>query len=193
MVVRVMARKAEPTINLAIPIGTGALAALLGVSAALVVTLTHRDVLHVARAADGTPMRGIYLLSQAIGDYTQYLRHERERAPRDHLDEARGRRALAAAAVSEMRVKEASGHLIETEAALAAMDSVVMRFRARVLSVLPRIGKECYGASSLQDAQERCENLAGEIFDELRKIRPEDLEGASLRLVKGNDGRDELG
>jgi hypothetical protein len=179
-----MPRKAEPTVDLAIPIGTTAAAALLQMSAPKLIALTHAGIFHHARNGDGVPVGGKYLLNQAVADYIHYLTHQREHAPRDHYDEARARRALAAAAVSEMRVKQMSGALIEIEPALEAMNAVVMRFRAKVLSVLPRIAKECYGAASPQDAKERSENLAGEIFDELRKLGPEDLSDTSLRVLE---------
>ena len=58
----------------------------------------------------------------------------------------RARRALAAAAVGEMRAKRMNGELIESEFALEAVNALVMRFRAKVLSVLPRIARESYGA-----------------------------------------------
>jgi hypothetical protein len=180
-----MPRKAEPTIDLAIPIGTTAAASLLQMGPHKLIALTHQNVLHHMRDAAGVPIGGKYLLNQAVADYVNYLTHQREHAPRDHYDEARARRALASAAVNEMRVKRLSGEMIEMRPVLEAIDAMVLRFRAKVQNVFPRIAKECYGASSLTDAQERTENLAGEIFAELRKLRPEDLEAPTLRALPG--------
>jgi len=143
------------------------------------------------RGGDGVAVGGKYLLNQAVADYIRYLTHEKEHAFRSHFDEARARRALAAAAVSEMRVKRMSGELIEAEPALKAVNALVMRFRAKVLAVLGRIGRECYGAASAKDALERAETLAGEIFAELRLLKSEDLETTSLRVLPGTDGEEE--
>ena len=68
------------------------------------------------------------------------------------------------AAVNEMRVMRMSGELIEAGPALEALNELVMRFRAKVLSTIPRIAKEAYGASNPNDALERAETLADEIL-----------------------------
>lgn len=185
-----MPRKPEPTVDLAIPIGTAAAAALLQMSAPKLIALTHQNVLHHMRDSAGVPVGGKYLLNQAVADYIWFLTHEKEHTFRSHFDEARARRALASAAVSEMRVKRMSGELIETEPALEAVNALVMRFRAKVLAVLPRIARESYGASSAKDAMEKCEDLAGEIFAELRLLKIEDLEEVSLRVLSETDGEE---
>jgi hypothetical protein len=186
-----MPRTSEPPISLAIPLGTAQAAAVLQMSAPKLIALTHQNVLHHMRDSAGVPQRGKYLLNQAVADYIRYLTHEKEHTFRTHFDEARARRALASAAVSEMRVKRMSGELIETEPALEAMNAIVMRFRAKVLAVLGRIARECYSAASAKDALEKAENLAGEIFAELRLLKIEDLEGVSLRVLSESDGEEE--
>jgi hypothetical protein len=180
-----MPRKAEPTVDLAIPIGTTATAALLQMSPHKLIGLTHRNVLHHMRDTAGVPVGGKYLLNQAVADYVNYVTHKAEHAPRSQYDDARARRALAAAAVSEIKVKRLSGEMIEMGPVLEAIDALLLRFRAKVQTVFPRMAREAYGASSLANALERIENLAGEIFDELRKIPPEDLEKPRLRALPG--------
>ena len=56
-----------------------------------------------------------------------------------------------------MRVARMSSELIEAEPALEAVGALVTRFRAKVLSVLPRVAKECYSAANPGDALERAE------------------------------------
>jgi hypothetical protein len=185
-----MPRSSEPPISLAIPLGTAQAAALLQMSAPKLIALTHQGIFRQMRNGEGIPVRGKYALNEVVASYVWFLTHEKEHAFRNHFDEARARRALASAAVSEMRVKKMSAELIETEPALEAVNSLVMRFRSKVMGVLGRIARECYGAASAKDAQEKCENLAGEIFAELRLLKTEDLEAASLRVLPESDGEE---
>jgi hypothetical protein len=181
-----MTRTAEPPVDLAIPLGTTATAALLQMSSPKLIALTHRNVLHNERDLSGVPMGGKYLLNQAVADYVTYLKRQA-----NPYHDARARRDIAAAAVSEIKVKRLSGDLIELGPVLEAIDSLLLRVRAKIQTVFPRMAREAYGASSLANALERIENLGGEIFDELRKIAPEDLEAPKLRALPGASNEQE--
>ena len=65
-----------------------------------------------------------------------------------------------------------------------------MRFRAKVLSVLPRVARECYGAANARDAEERAATMGDEILTELRQLMPEELEQAHLQVLPESDGEE---
>jgi hypothetical protein len=178
-----MGRKAEPPLDLAVPIGTVALSGLFGISVNKLIALTHAGVLRLYRDTAGMLVSGKYLLNQSIVDYTRHLRGLNEASPRSHFEEARARRALAAAAVNELRVERLNAHLIDVDPALECVDALVLRFRAKLLAFVPRMAREAYGAVSAEDAHEKVENLAGEILAELRKIGPQDLQKPGLRVL----------
>lgn len=77
-----MPLKAEPTVDLVIPIGTTAAAALLQMSAPKLIGLTHQNILRHMRASDGVPVGGKYRLNELVANYVNYLRPLPNRAGR---------------------------------------------------------------------------------------------------------------
>lgn len=177
-----MGRPPDPILDLAIPIGTGATAALLQMSAPKLIALTHAGIFHQLRDDAGIPIGGKYLLNQAVANYINYLAHRS-----GNYDEARSRRALASAAVNEMRVMRMSAELIEADPVLEVMNAIVLRFRAKLMAASSRFARECYGAANVGDAEERAATLVDEILGELRQLKAEELHRASLRVLPDGD------
>jgi len=186
-----MGRHKFPLVDLALEVHTTQMAGFLQISIQKLLKLTHRGKISLFRGPDGVPVPGTYQLNKATADCLAWLQGNQEGKALSAFDTARAQRALAAAEVSRMRVARMSGSLIESESALEAIDTMILRLRAKLLAAIPRLAREVYRATSPQHASEIAETLVGEALMELRKLKAEELVGGvSLRVVSDREPAD---
>jgi hypothetical protein len=179
-----MSRKAQPLVDLAVEVSLSQMAGFLQTTPQQLLKLTHRGKLSVFKDAQGVPVAGKYQLNKATAEYLAWLQGNREGKSLSAFDDARARRALAAAEVSKMRVARMSGALVDSAAALEAVDKMILRLRSKLTAAIPRLAREIYRAANEQAALESAETLIGEALLELRKLQPDELVPAKLAVVR---------
>jgi hypothetical protein len=179
-----MGRKLQPLVDLAIEVPLSQMAGFLKTTPQQLLKLTHRGKLEPLKDAQGVPVAGKYQLNKATAEYLAWLQGNKEGKALSAFDDARARRALAAAEVSRMRVSRMSGALVDSASALEAVDTMILRLRAKLTAVIPRLAREVYRAQSPQQALESAETLIGEALMELRKLTAEDLSPTKLAVVR---------
>jgi hypothetical protein len=183
-----MGRPSLPLVDLAIRVNTTQQAGFLQISIRKLLELTHRGKISLCKSSDGVPVPGAYQLNKATAEYLSWLQGNQDGKGLSAFDTARAQRALAAAELSKLRTARMSGRLIEAESALEAVDTLILRLRAKLTAAIPRLAREVYRASSPQHALEVTETLIGEALLELRKLKVEDLVGRSgLRVVSARE------
>ena len=187
-----MGRPAFPLVDLALEVHTTQMAGFLQISIRKLLELTHRGRISLFKGPDGVPVGGAYQLNKTTAEYLSWLQGNQDGKGLSAFDTARAQRALAAAELSKLRTARMSGRLIESESALEAVDTMVLRLRAKLVAAIPRLAREIYRASSPQQASEIAETLVGEALMELRKLKAEDLGGcANLRVISSDRGSTE--
>ena len=173
-----------PLVDLGIEISLTQMAGFLQTTPQQLLKLTHRGKLSVFKDAQGVPVAGKYQLNKTTAEYLTWLVGNREGKALSAFDDARARRTLAAAEVSRMRVARMSGALVDSATVLEAVDTMILRLRAKLTTAIPCLAREIYRAPSGQAALEIAETLVGEALRELRKLTPEDLSPAKLAVVR---------
>ena len=115
--------------------------------------------------------RGRYELAPVVQSYVGYLRDRAlpgaDEAASDAFHRARARRMTAEANLSEMRDAEARGELIPAADVRAVLSSMIVRVRAKLLSIPPRLAPRVVGCTSLTDAEEAIRQGVHDALDEL--------------------------
>jgi len=169
--------------NLSMEVSATHLAAPLHTNAQAVIRLTEAGIIRRGTDLQGRPVVGSYRLDQALGDWADYMKKEALGRGRHAFEEARAQNLQLKNAAAELKLKQTEGGLVPIDHLLEIVGAMCMRFRAKLVSVFPRVVRTTFHAPSLEEASHRSEVLLDEILAELRSLKKSDLTRPKLRVL----------
>jgi phage terminase Nu1 subunit (DNA packaging protein) len=153
-------------------ITTDQLARFLILSPRRVQQLIEEGVLHRARDADGTELRGSFHLVESAQSYIRFLRSRLESGDvsETRFLDARSRRMLAMAEREELALRVLKGALHRSEDVEFVMTNRDSAIKAQLLGIPSRIARLCLGKSDYQEVYNIINDAVISILEGARRL-----------------------